>query len=185
MCQGAIGSTTEICDGRDNDCDGTDDEGNPGGGVSCGSSTGICTRGTSLCSGGMLICSGGTPPGTESCDGTDEDCELADGIHFKLREGMNDWGGDPPAAAWSTDGVKGVDAVVLSPGDGGNLAEGRCAKTQKIEAIEAPWIDGDPYENSVYWGVFVGDLDSGDVLVPAEDEDPGLDNSPQQDTPRL
>jgi len=43
--------------------------------------------------------------------------------------------------------------------DGEPLAEGVCGKTQKIEAIEAPWIDGDLYEDFVYGGVFAGDLD--------------------------
>jgi len=43
--------------------------------------------------------------------------------------------------------------------DGETLARGVCGKTQKIEAIEAPWIDGDIYQDIVYWGVFAGDLD--------------------------
>ena len=43
--------------------------------------------------------------------------------------------------------------------DGAPLAEGVCAKTQKIEAIEAPWIDGDPYKERADEGVFAGDLD--------------------------
>ncbi|HJL17534.1 MAG TPA: MopE-related protein [Sandaracinaceae bacterium LLY-WYZ-13_1] len=74
-CVGARGPTAEICDGRDNDCDASTDEGNPGGGVTCGSSTGACTTGTSECVGGTLQCTGGTMPTTETCDGDDEDCD--------------------------------------------------------------------------------------------------------------
>jgi len=43
--------------------------------------------------------------------------------------------------------------------NGEPLEEGVCAKTQKVEVIEGPWIDGDPWEDLAYWGVFAGDLD--------------------------
>ena len=43
--------------------------------------------------------------------------------------------------------------------DGESLEPGVCAKTQKIEAIQGPWIDGDPWGDEAYWAVFAGDLD--------------------------
>jgi hypothetical protein len=43
----------EICDGVDNNCNGQVDEGNPGGGASCGT----CGGGTTVCSGGAVSCS--------------------------------------------------------------------------------------------------------------------------------
>jgi len=51
--------------------------------------------------------------------------------------------------------------------DGEPLEEGVCAKTQMIEAIEAPWIDGDWYRDEIGKAVFVGDLDGepGEELV--------------------
>jgi hypothetical protein len=75
VCTGGRTATPEICDGRDNDCDTTTDEGNPGGGVSCGTDTGICARGTTLCVGGALTCAGGTGPDAEICNGLDDDCD--------------------------------------------------------------------------------------------------------------
>ncbi len=75
VCTGGRGAGTEICDGRDNDCDGSTDEGNPGGGVSCGTDTGICARGTTVCAGAVLLCAGGIDPGVESCNGLDDDCD--------------------------------------------------------------------------------------------------------------
>ncbi len=65
----------EVCDGRDNDCDGMIDEGNPGAGVACGSSTGTCRQGMTACVMGRTECMGETRPSTELCDGLDNDCD--------------------------------------------------------------------------------------------------------------
>ncbi|MFK7986869.1 MAG: MopE-related protein [Sandaracinaceae bacterium] len=82
QCVGDVGPSPEVCDGRDNDCDGAEDEGNPGGGGDCGSALGACTPGTLTCAGGALTCSGGTNPVPETCNGVDDDCDGAidDGV---------------------------------------------------------------------------------------------------------
>ncbi len=74
-CLGEIGPSSELCDGLDNDCDARVDEGNPESGAPCGSDTGECTAGTTTCSMGMLTCLGAVGPGTEVCNGLDEDCD--------------------------------------------------------------------------------------------------------------
>ncbi|HZI93755.1 MAG TPA: putative metal-binding motif-containing protein, partial [Patescibacteria group bacterium] len=65
----------EICDNLDNNCSQGVDEGNPGGGMTCGSNVGTCSFGTTLCSGGSIACVGGVAPGPELCDGLDNDCD--------------------------------------------------------------------------------------------------------------
>jgi hypothetical protein len=63
--------TAEVCDGLDNNCNGTVDDVVPAT-LSCG--TGACARTVPACANNANnTCTAGTPT-TESCDGTDEDC---------------------------------------------------------------------------------------------------------------
>jgi MYXO-CTERM domain-containing protein len=76
-CQGYIGPTQEVCDGKDNDCDGLIDAEDPsltGTGALCGDAIGVCQKGTIQCVGGQLIC---VQPDKqpEVCDGLDNNCD--------------------------------------------------------------------------------------------------------------
>ncbi len=85
-------ATEAACDGLDNDCDGTTDEGCPcedGETQACGIDVGACMPGTQTCTGGTFgACVGEVGPMGESCNGLDDDCD-----------GMMDEPGDltPPA----------------------------------------------------------------------------------------
>ncbi|MCA9542476.1 MAG: hypothetical protein KC620_26445, partial [Myxococcales bacterium] len=65
----------ETCNARDDDCDGMIDEGDPGGGGSCGVDTGACSVGTNRCVEGSVICMGAVTPSTELCNAMDDDCD--------------------------------------------------------------------------------------------------------------
>ncbi|MFO0551508.1 MAG: MopE-related protein [Polyangiaceae bacterium] len=69
----------EICDGKDNDCDGTADNGNVGAGQPCNTALpGICSAGTTRCDGvNGIVCDPTTTPNQvlESCNGLDDDCD--------------------------------------------------------------------------------------------------------------
>ena len=69
----------EVCDGKDNDCNGISDEGlDPG--LSCFSDeiwksiNGDCRTGVVRCTHGQFMCEGQVLPQPERCDGTDNDC---------------------------------------------------------------------------------------------------------------
>ncbi len=70
---------TELCDGRDNDCDNRIDEGFNGLGNSCSDGVGACERtGELVCSnsGTSVVCSAEAADRTnELCDGEDNDCD--------------------------------------------------------------------------------------------------------------
>ncbi|MFZ4738116.1 MAG: MopE-related protein [Bradymonadia bacterium] len=71
-----VPSGGEVCDGRDNDCDGTIDEGDPGGGGQCDSGQpGICGPGIRHCVNGALVCVRNQNPAAEVCDGVDNNCD--------------------------------------------------------------------------------------------------------------
>ena len=68
----------EICDLKDNDCNGIPDDGDPGGGAVCGTSVGECVAGTNHCVSGVITCVGsiGTVGGQpEICNNRDDDCD--------------------------------------------------------------------------------------------------------------
>ncbi len=75
MCTGAVAPMMESCNGADDDCDGTVDDGLT---RSCGTTdVGACAFGTESCVGGAYgACMGAIAPGTELCEGSvDEDCD--------------------------------------------------------------------------------------------------------------
>ena len=82
------GSRLEVCNGLDDDCDGSVDDSLTDVGVSCGTNLGNCTAGTAICDStpgsatfGTLLCEGSTAPGVETCNGEDDDCDgVFDGI---------------------------------------------------------------------------------------------------------
>ncbi len=74
----APGTQPEICDGKDNDCNGVVDNGNPGSGLACTSGLpGVCSAGTTACTAGAIACNANIAPGTlpETCDGKDNNCD--------------------------------------------------------------------------------------------------------------
>ncbi len=71
-CVGSITPTPEVCDGFDNNCDGTTDEGF--GTTTCG--LGVCAHTIDNCDGGSTqTCNPFEGAGTEDCNGVDDDCD--------------------------------------------------------------------------------------------------------------
>jgi MYXO-CTERM domain-containing protein len=91
VCSDGVGPSPEVCDTKDNDCDGQTDEGGPqpGGidgtadpldptkviGQPCGTDEGECKQGKWACSGGRFVCAGTVGPQPEKCDCLDNDCD--------------------------------------------------------------------------------------------------------------
>ncbi|HEY3452094.1 MAG TPA: MopE-related protein [Myxococcales bacterium] len=76
VCQQTVQATPEICNGLDDDCDGTKDDAPAGGWGTCVTSKlGACAAGTKTCSGGTSGCSQNVQPTAETCNGIDDDCD--------------------------------------------------------------------------------------------------------------
>ena len=69
-----IPTGVEVCNGLDEDCDGTVDEDSVSVGDDCGTDVGDCTVGTLECNAGELDCSG-VPAEPEACNDEDDDCD--------------------------------------------------------------------------------------------------------------
>jgi MYXO-CTERM domain-containing protein len=86
-CTGQQLPTTEICNGLDDDCDGTVDDGVVIGSMTAGADccnpkataglcgVGQCNQGKFVCAGNTLTCDNAGAPSNETCDNIDNDCD--------------------------------------------------------------------------------------------------------------
>jgi len=66
----------ELCNTKDDDCDGVVDDSPSDAGKACGASNVFpCSYGTQQCQNGTLVCIGNKDPLPETCDGEDNDCD--------------------------------------------------------------------------------------------------------------
>lgn len=67
----------ELCNGKDDNCDGSVDEGNPTGGGDCivKNTYALCAKGKFACVNGAQACKQINLPKTELCNGKDDDCD--------------------------------------------------------------------------------------------------------------
>ncbi len=130
VCTDGPVDAVEVCDGEDNDCDGSTDEGFPTLGDACSNGIGECSRpGTMVCAagGGGVVCDA-VPglPGPELCDGLDNDCDpaTADGQDEATRGDAC----DGPDADECMEGVVACQGAVLTctdaTGDTAELCDG-------------------------------------------------------------
>jgi hypothetical protein len=80
-CTDLTGNNAEVCDGLDNDCNGStaDGSGDPLVGLSCDGGDGdLCAEGFTFCTGGgSIACNDVTGTNVELCNGVDDDCNPA------------------------------------------------------------------------------------------------------------
>ena len=79
-CIGDVTPTAEICNGLDDDCDPSTNDGSedPQLGVACdGGDSDLCNEGTIGCQGGSPVCSDNTGDTLDVCNGQDDDCDAA------------------------------------------------------------------------------------------------------------
>ena len=76
ICQGYRGPAAEVCDGKDNDCNGRVDDAPVDLAARCtpGNDVAVCRSGAETCVNGAKVCTGYLLPAPEVCNGLDDDC---------------------------------------------------------------------------------------------------------------
>ncbi len=131
VCDAVAGpSSTETCNGLDDDCDGVADDGNPGGGSACTTGAqGVCAAGTMQCRGATgLACVATSSGGSETCNGLDDDCD-----------GMVDEGFNLGQACDGSDADLCAEGVIACNGGGGTI----CTDTTGSNGESCDGLDND------------------------------------------
>ncbi|GAG13266.1 unnamed protein product [marine sediment metagenome] len=77
-CSDSTGSSIDVCDGLDNDCDSSSSDGSEDpliGSLCDGLDSDLCQEGNYYCSAGSMVCSDNTGNNIELCDSLDNDCD--------------------------------------------------------------------------------------------------------------
>jgi hypothetical protein len=119
-CNQSVQPSLETCNGKDDNCDGQIDEGNPGGGAACSTGLqGVCAAGTMTCTGGAIVCVQNVQPSTEICgDGIDQNCNGKTGAYLPLVGGGTANWDMSSSTGWTTTGASNVWDFPMSAGTG-------------------------------------------------------------------
>jgi hypothetical protein len=150
VCDTAGLAEAEVCNGRDDDCDGKLDAADPELPVndhpSCENAKGVCAgcgKPASLCSGGVwlacgasayAVCSGEYQSGAEaSCDGRDNNCDGATDESFSLL----DWNGAPRGIGQSCGtGACGLGTVVCNAAGNGAVCSSGAGGVEACNGLD-------------------------------------------------
>jgi hypothetical protein len=169
----------------DNNCDQVADEGNPGGGLVCGTNIGECATGTTVCSDGSLSCQGAVPPSAEVCDGLDNDC---DSIPDNNITADFDSDGENDCVDADDDNDQTLDAADCAPLDATAFAPP--VEVQDLDVLEGvptplTWIDVNIGSGTMY-DVALGAITTTGVIefsagtcLPSVAGSPGVDAGPE------